>query len=237
MSDSQQSTMSPVVQASDLKLGYGRKVILRDVNLTVNAGQFWFVVGKNGAGKTTLVKSMLRQMTPIDGDLVFGGAFSDHSQLGFVPQFNQSDDTLPTTVEEFISLGSVGLKYSRVELQDHLAYALERMHLEDLIEQSYWSLSGGQQQRVRIARALIRRPQVIIADEPTSGLDIDIQRVLLKQLLQLNQEDGITLIVVSHNLSAVRRFGTHCAFVNDGTVQVLERDSFSELSGLFGEEI
>ncbi len=237
MSSPQPPTMTPVVEATKLKLGYGRKVILRDVDLRIDAGQFWFVVGKNGAGKTTLVKSLLRQLTPMEGTLVFGGTFSDHSQLGFVPQFNQSEDTLPTTVEEFISLGAVGLKYSAAQWKENMQYAMERMQLTELQGQSYWSLSGGQQQRVRIARALVRRPQVIIADEPTSGLDVDIQRMLLQQLAELNQRDGITLIVVSHNLAAVERYGTHCAFVNDDTVRILERGAFDQLPGLFGEGV
>ncbi len=228
---------SIVVNATDLALGYARKAILRNINLSIHDGQFWFVVGKNGTGKTTLIRALLRQLSPLEGTLEFGGDFTDHSKLGFVPQFNQSDDTLPTTVEEFISLGSVGLRYTKAELRSNLQYAIERMHLEDLTKHSYWSLSGGQQQRVRIARALVRRPQVIIADEPTSGLDVDIQRVLLQQLLELNQQDGITLIVVSHNWAAVEKYGTHCAYVKDDSIQVLQSEEFSALSELFGEAV
>ena len=237
MTNQDQSAIPPVVEASNLMLGYGQKVILRNVHLKIMAGDFWFIVGRNGSGKTTLVKSLLRQLIPMEGKLVFGGTFSNRSQLGFVPQFNQSDDTIPTTVEEFITLGSVGLKYSKSQLKNNLQYAIERTYLTDLVGQSYWSLSGGQQQRVRIARALIRCPQVIIADEPTSGLDVDIQRLLLQQLWEFNQQDGITLIVVSHNLTAVDHYGTHCAFVSDNTVRVLEQAAFAELPDLFGEVV
>ena len=129
----------------------------------------------------------------------------------------------------------MGLKYSKSQLKNNLQYAIERTFLTDLVGQSYWSLSGGQQQRVRIARALIRCPQVIIADEPTSGLDVDMQRLLLQQLWEFNQQDGITLIVVSHNLAAADHYGTHCAFVSDNTVRVLEQAAFDELPDLFGK--
>ena len=143
-----------MIDATNLSLGYGSQIILRGIDLHIQAGQFWFIVGRNGTGKTTLVRTLLRQLKPLGGTLSFSGAMQDHSRLGVVPQTLRMEETLPPTTAEFISLGSVGARLPRRDLRANLDYALERTNLAAQANQSYWQLSGGQQQRARIARAL-----------------------------------------------------------------------------------
>ena len=127
--------------------------------------------------------------------------------------------TLPTTVREFVLFGLVGIPARKAERADRLTWALDKVGLTGRETSDYWSLSGGQRQRALVARALIRRPGVFIADEPTSGMDLSVEASLFDSLADLNRTEHLSLIVVTHDLTAAARFGTHVALVHDGQVE------------------
>lgn len=215
---------TPVVEARGLALGYGARVVLRDVHLRIRAGEFWFLLGPNGSGKTTLLSALLGLIEPRAGSLALHPTLAARDRIGFTPQKTALNPTLPTTVREFVSLGAVGLRLSRAARAERLAWALARVGLEPLAHSDLFSLSGGQRQRAVLARALIRRPNLMLLDEPTEGLDVSSEDGLLRTLESLRAEEGLTLLFVTHKLRLATRFASHVALFAGGRVRSGPRD-------------
>ena len=215
-----------VLEVSGLSLAYGKRMVLKDVSLQVMAGEFWFFLGPNGVGKTTLIKALLG-MLPIQGGKIFlNPSLASRELIGFVPQRCDLNPTLSTTVREFVLLGLAGLKIKKQEILDRLSWALEKMNLENMRTRNYWSLSGGQRQRALVARALVRRPKLLIADEATKDLDLSSTIGLMRSLTDLNRNENLTVLFITHDLALAARFCTHTAlfingFVRTGSCQVV----------------
>ncbi len=207
-----------LLSARGLRLGYGDRTILDGVELTIRSGEFWFLLGPNGHGKTTLLRALLGRLPPMNGQIERRGEFACPACLGFVPQHCALNPTLPTTVREFVGLGLVGIHADKSQRRERLTWALARVGLAGSQHTDYWSLSGGQRQRALVARALVRRPRLLIADEPTSGLDLSVEAILLESLTELNRQERLTLIIVGHDLAVAARYGTHVALIHDGHV-------------------
>lgn len=229
---------SLVLHAAELSLGYRANTVLHDVHLAVRPGEFWVFLGQNGGGKTTLMKSILGLIPPQAGQLWRHPLLASRERTGFVPQRCELNPTLPTTVREFVLLGLVGLKVSRAEQHERLAWALEKMGLSGLARRNYWSLSGGQRQRALVARALVRRPTLLILDEPTNNLDLPTEDALLQLLVALNKEEGLTLLFVTHNVGIAARYASHVGLLSSGNLlsgprrQVLTADNLARIYGI-----
>jgi ABC-type Mn2+/Zn2+ transport system ATPase subunit len=208
-----------ILEARGLRLGYNSRPVLDQVDLLMRSGEFWFLIGPNGQGKTTLLMGMLGQLRPAGGRLVRRGDFACPNRIGFVPQECRTNPTLPTTVREFVSLGLVGIRASRTECVGRLSWALGAVGLGGMDDRDFWSLSGGQRQRSLVARALIRRPRILVADEPASGLDLSVETALYQSLATLNHTERLTVILVTHDLAVAARYGTHLALVHDGGIE------------------
>ncbi len=209
----------PLLSARRLYLGYGDTVVLRDVDLAIASGQFWFFLGPNGSGKTTLLRALLGTLAPRSGGLDVHPPLRDRRAIGFVPQRSAPNPILPTTVREFVALGLVGARLDRARSRTHLEWALEHTGLAGLERQSYWALSGGQRQRALVARALVRRPQLLILDEPTNHLDFLIEEAILDLLSELRRTHGTAIVFVTHALHLATRHATHVALFHAGTVE------------------
>lgn len=209
---------APVVTVEQVTLRYGSTVVLRDVDLRIGAGEFWFFLGPNGEGKTTLLRALLGALTPSAGCLRLRADLRDHAAIGFVPQRCVPNRVLPTTVHEFVALGLVGTGVGRRERSERMERALAEAGLAGLEEQSYWTLSGGQRQRALVARALVRRPRLLVLDEPTNHLDFLIEDAILDVLAGLHRREGTTILFVTHALHLASRFATHVALFHGGTV-------------------
>jgi zinc transport system ATP-binding protein len=214
-----------VLRARGARLGYRRQAVLSGVELCVRPGEFWFFLGRNGSGKTTLLRGILGLLAPLAGQLERHPALCARERLGYVPQRSQQNPSLPTTVHEFVTLGFVGIHLDRRRRAEQLAWALERTHLAELVHQDYWALSGGQRQRALVARALVRRPSLLVLDEPTEGFDVPTEESLLRTLADLRAEDGLTILFVTHKLSVAERFATHVALFAEGRVAAGPRDA------------
>ncbi|MFZ2446811.1 MAG: metal ABC transporter ATP-binding protein [Syntrophobacteraceae bacterium] len=199
-------------------LAYGRKVVLQDVDFSIQAGEFWFFLGPNGEGKTTLLKAILGEIQPVAGKLWFGPETRARENLSFIPQRCDLNPTLPTTVREFVSLGFTGLRLTGNERSRRLSHALERVGLGGMGNKDYWTLSGGQMQRALVARSLVRRPCLLILDEPTKGIDLSTEDRFLQFLSSLNKDEDLTVIFVAHDLNMAARYGTHAALFSRGGV-------------------
>jgi len=208
-----------LLAANRLTLGYGGAPVLREVDLRVRAGEFWFLLGPNGAGKTTLLRAVLGALPPAAGQLALHPSLDDRTALGFVPQRCTPNPILPTTVREFVGLGLVGLTLDGRERQARLAWALAHAGLAGLERRSYWALSGGQRQRALVARALVRRPRLLILDEPTNHLDFLIEEAILALLAALQRDERTAILFVTHALHVAERYATHVALFHGGTVE------------------
>ena len=224
-----------VLAARGLVLGYGSRVVLRDVALTVHAGEFWFLLGPNGEGKTTLVRAILGVLPPLAGALVLHPGLGDRAHVGFVPQRCDLNPALPTTVREFVLLGAVGVP--RAGEAERVAWALERVGLDDKARRDFHALSGGERQRALVARALVRKPRFLVLDEPTNHLDPGAEIALLDLLEALHRDDGLTIMVVTHDLTMAAAHATHLALVQGGRVESGPRERLwraATLAHVFG---
>ena len=219
-----------VLAARALELGYARRSVLRDVDLEVHAGEFWFLLGPNGSGKTTLLKAVLGLIEPRAGSLQLHGEHAARERIGFTPQRRELEPTLPTTLRELVSLGAVGLALDAAQRAERLAWSLERVGLAHLANADFRALSGGQRQRALVARALIRRPRLLLLDEPTEGLDVASEDALLRTLTDLHRDEHVTLLLVTHKLKLAARFATHVALFYDATARGGPRDDMISTS-------
>ncbi len=208
-----------LLKTEGLHLGYGRTSVLRDVNFEVRPGEFWFFLGPNGAGKTTLLKALLKEIRPQQGRILTDPQRYRREHLGFVPQRCDLNPTLSTTVREFVLLGLVGIRTNRQERETRLTWALDKGGLTGLSSKNYWSLSGGQRQRALVARALVRRPRILLLDEPTRGLDLAAEEAVMQSLTALNRQELLTVLFVTHDLTLAARYASHVALFHNGKVQ------------------
>jgi ABC-type Mn2+/Zn2+ transport system ATPase subunit len=212
--------------------------VLHEVNLVVHAGEFWFFLGPNGEGKTTLLRAILGMLPAAAGQLWLDPEMGRRERIGFVPQRCDINPTLPTTVREFVLLGLVGLRTNPHDRGERLAWALDKVGLGGLQDKDYWALSGGQRQRALVARALVRRPSVLILDEPTNGLDLATEDTLLRFTAALNREAHLTILFVTHDMAIAARYATHLAFFHGGKVvsgarqEVLNRHTLAQVYGV-----
>jgi ABC-type Mn2+/Zn2+ transport system ATPase subunit len=220
-----------------LAVGYRGRAVITDVDWTVRAGDYWFLLGPNGSGKTTLLRAVLGLITPLAGSLQRDPELASLPHTGFVPQQSRTNPTLPTTVREFVSLGAVGL---RQRDPTSLAWSLARVGIADLAQRDLRALSGGQRQRALVARALIRRPRLLVLDEPTEGLDVASEEAFLAAIAELQQEERMTLLFVTHKLRIAARHATHVALFQAGRVRAGPRDAVlvpADLEAAFGVPI
>ena len=226
-----------VLKATGLTLAYGRRIVLEEVNLEVRFGQFCFLLGPNGSGKTTLLRAILGVLRPLAGTLWLHPDRGRREQIGFVPQRCDLNPTIPTTVREFVLLGLVGIRATTQEQIERLDWALARVGLEGMARRGYWSLSGGQRQRALVARALVRYPSFLILDEPTNGLDLAAEDAFLRLLADLNREEHLTLLFVTHNVAIAARYATDIALFHSRSLEsgarehMLDRDTLERVYG------
>lgn len=208
----------PLVRLKEVALGYGRKVVLRDVSLQLQQGEFWGFVGPNGSGKTTLVRALLGLLRPMKGQVVW----HRRTRIGYVPQRETLDDLLPLTALEIVLMGRIhrggfGHRFTPDDQAKALA-AMEQVGIADLAPMRYRQLSGGQKQRVLLARALATEPDLLLLDEPTNGLDLPTEHAIMELLHRIHQERGVTIVLVTHLLSLAANAATHLALFRDGQV-------------------
>jgi zinc transport system ATP-binding protein len=191
-------------------LSYGGANVAHDVSFSVNAGEFWGIVGENGSGKTTLMKALLGLIPCSNGRIVLGEGLKPN-EIGYLPQQSLIQKDFPASVGEVVLSGTIGWRGMKPFYGRH-ERALARKNMEMLgilpIEKhSYQELSGGQQQRVLLARALCAAEKALLLDEPVSGLDPKVTEDMYKLIDHLNRDDGLTIIMISHDISAVERAG------------------------------
>ncbi|MBQ7541511.1 MAG: ABC transporter ATP-binding protein [Clostridia bacterium] len=196
----------------DLTLGYDGHEIVTGLNFEVNAGEYLCIVGENGSGKSTLMRTILGLQAPMHGKVLTGDGLQ-RNEIGYLPQQTLVQRDFPASVWEIVLSGCQGRQglrpfYSKAEKQ--LAREnIHKMGLDALARRCYRELSGGQQQRVLLARALCATRKILLLDEPVSGLDPRVTAEMYSLIDALNKQDGITVIMISHDLDAAIRYADH----------------------------
>ena len=198
--------MNPIIKCEHTDFGYENQDAVVDLNLEIYPGDYLCVVGENGSGKSTLIKGILGLLKPTGGTLTVADDLK-RGGIGYLPQQTAAQKDFPATVQEVVLSGTLSRRgnrpfYSMAE-RKLAAHNLERLGIEHLKNKCYRELSGGQQQRVLIARALCATEQLLILDEPITGLDPSAIQDFYHLVKKLNKEDGITIIMVSHDIGNV----------------------------------
>ena len=202
----------------ELSVGYDGKAVVQHLNFEVFAGDYLCIVGENGSGKSTLMKTLLGLQPPVGGRIVTGDGLRKN-EIGYLPQQTAAQKDFPASVREIVLSGCQGRCGSRPfynkEEKKLAADAMGKMQITPLAKRCYRTLSGGQQQRVLLARALCATRKMLLLDEPVSGLDPKVTAELYALIQKLNYEDGITVVMISHDLNAALQYASHILHIGD----------------------
>ena len=178
------------ITCKNLELGYKDQLVATGINFTVEKGDYLYVIGENGAGKSTLMKTLLRLMKPVSGEITYGDGLLPY-EIGYLPQQSLAQKDFPASVWEIVLSGNLSRIGSRVfyRKEDKLRAEenLDRLHIMNLKKKCYRNLSGGQQQRVLLARALCATDKLLLLDEPVSGLDPKVTEEFYGLISDLNK--------------------------------------------------
>ena len=204
------------IEIKNLTVAYGENIALEDFNLDVEIGSLMALVGPNGAGKSTLIKTILKFLKQITGEIKINA-----KTLAYVPQRNSVDWDFPTTLFDVVEMGCYGrvglFKRVSKEEKQKVLKAIEQVGMLDFKDRQISELSGGQQQRAFIARALVQEADIYLMDEPFQGVDSTTEKSIVDILKKLKSE-GKTLIVVHHDLQTVPTYFETVTFINKNVI-------------------
>lgn len=200
------------IEIKNLTVAYGENIALEDLNLNIEVGSLMALVGPNGAGKSTLIKTILKFLKQITGEIKINA-----KTLTYVPQRNSVDWDFPTTLFDVVEMGCYGrvglFKRVSKEEKQKVLKAIEQVGMLEFKDRQISELSGGQQQRAFIARALVQEADIYLMDEPFQGVDSTTEKSIVEILKQLKAE-GKTIIVVHHDLQTVPAYFESVALIN-----------------------
>jgi len=218
-----------------VSFAYDGTPVLVDIDFTIEEGDFLAIIGPNGSGKTTLVKLVLGLLRPTSGQVeIFGrppSALTDRRKVGYVPQkATHIDPLFPASVEEVVGMtllsGSRPGGRTGREARARVHHALGEVGMADFAKGPVGRLSGGQQQRVFIARALVTSPRILFLDEPTTGVDAETQDSFYEMLHRLNRSEGLTIVLVTHDIGIVNKHVNRVACLNQRLVYHGDHEGF-----------
>lgn len=194
-----------ILEVENLEVLYSNHTALKDINFKVEDGEYICLVGENGSGKSTLIKTIVGLLKPEEGKVNLNIGLDEVSYLA---QTNLKDLDFPATAKEIIMSGTQKHKklpfYTKKDKEDYFDI-IKKLKIEDIQNRRIGDLSGGQKQRVLIARALIRKPKLLILDEPATGLDFNITKELYSILEKENKENKMTIIMATHDIDEIEQ--------------------------------
>jgi len=198
-----------LLMCENAAFAYEGNTVVSELDFTVNNGDYLCIVGENGSGKSTLIKGLLRLKAPQHGNIVLGDGLKAN-EIGYLPQQTAAQKDFPASVYEVVLSGRLGRRgirpfYTRRDKETTESY-MKLMGIEALRNKCYRELSGGQQRRVLLARALCATKKLLLLDEPVSGLDPIVTQELYQTIESINQEIGITIIMVSHDIQSAIKY-------------------------------
>lgn len=191
-----------LIEFKNVCLGYDGKVVLDNINFSIKKGDFLTIVGPNGSGKSTLIKGLLGLLPPMKGKITYPNIKKNF--IGYMPQITKVDGNFPASVYEIVlsgCLNRLGNKpfYGKKE-KELVIKNLDVLKILDLKNKKFSELSGGQRQKVLLARCLCSTSKLLILDEPSNNLDYNSKLEIYDLIKQLNKEEKITVILITHDL-------------------------------------
>lgn len=200
------------ISCESVSYSYDRLTVIKNLTFSVNKGDFLCIVGENGTGKSTLVKGLLGLKSTDSGTVRFENGFSNRG-IGYLPQMSEQARDFPASVQEVVRSGCLNRRslspfYSSADISRSNA-AMEKMGILQYAKRNCSELSGGQKQRMLLARALCAASDLLLLDEPTGGLDEGATDELYALIEKLHKEDGMTILMVTHDSAVLPRLATH----------------------------
>jgi ABC-type Mn2+/Zn2+ transport system ATPase subunit len=225
----------PFITLDNLAIGYDRQPVLSGISLSIPRGSFTAILGANGSGKSTLLKTLLKLQPPIAGKIQIAAP----AAFGYVPQAIQFDPLFLLTGFEVALMGVYGrVGAGHFVPRNERAFVHKCLRVTDAEEfahKKFSELSGGQKQRILIARALATKPDVLVLDEPTAGVDAAATHALLEFISQIHAERKLTILLVTHDLSLVRKHAQQAIWLHRGKIlhgtvtELLTRERMTEI--------
>ena len=218
-----------MLQCINVSAGYGDRLILQNVNLTIMEGEFVGLIGSNGTGKSTFIKCISGLLPLQSGEITICGKKNSRLKnkerarmVAVVPQSYHVEYDF--TVEEIVMMGrnpylGLGKKESQ-EDYDIVKHAMKLTNTEIFRGRLYNELSGGERQRVILARAIAQKPEISLLDEPTSALDVHHQIEVMELIADLNEKEHITVVAILHDINMASRFCHRMVLLQNGNVAV-----------------
>jgi len=211
------------IEINNLIIKLNGREVLKNINLSLNEGQFIGIVGPNGGGKTTLLRAILGLMKPTSGGIrIFGRppeeVLKTGCMFGYLPQILKVKPDFPIRVIDVVMMGRYGrvgiLRWPGEKDRKKAIEYLSMMGVEELRNVPFGQLSGGQQQRASIARALAGEPKILVLDEPNTGIDVIGQGDFYHLLKGLQKRFGITILMASHDIGTITAYVDEIACLN-----------------------
>ena len=231
--------MSAILEIQNLKKTYGNNEVLKGVNISVEAWDFYALLGHNGAGKSTTIWVMISLVNKDSGLVKIGEVSIDDDFaeakrfIGVVPQEFNFD--IFAKVEDICLFAAGYYGVSRTEAKKRVEYYLKKLNLWDKRDAKAKELSGGMKRRLMIVRALMHEPKILILDEPTAGVDVELRQTMWQFIRELNEEKWVTIILTTHYLEEVEELCKNVAILTDG--KIVHEGSVKKLLATLDEEI
>lgn len=234
-----------ILRVENLSISYKNKNVLENVNLEIEKGKIYSIIGPNGSGKTTLMRAMTRSIKPkvgkifLEGENIFNMKSKNIAKKMAI--LNQSNNTISdVTVRKLVQYGRYAHKdwWKNTDEDDDriVNWAMRKTGVIDMQDRRIDTLSGGERQRVWIAMSIAQKPEILLLDEPTTYLDICHQLEIMELVNRLNKEDGITIIMVLHDINHGARYSDELIVINNKSIyrkgdpwDILESDVLEEV--------
>ena len=207
-----------IIKIEGMSFGYTSSVkTLKNINMEIDEGEFVAIVGENGSGKSSLIKCILGLNKHQEGKITV------KDRIGYLPQLTEIQNNFPATIEEIVLSGTIPENVRKIfytkDDKKKAEDAMRKLNLFDMRKKCFYELSGGQRQRVLIARALCSTDKIILLDEPVNGLDPKIVTDIYKILNDLNKNNSITIIMVSHDIDRCLNYCSRVIEIENGKIK------------------
>jgi iron complex transport system ATP-binding protein len=219
--------MNAILNIENLKIKVPGREIIPDFSAQIDRGKIYSIIGPNGSGKTTLLRAISRNLKPARGtvflngrDIFKSGSKAVARQMAVLSQTH--NDSSDISVRELVTYGRFAhrewWKGKSDEDKNIIEWAIKRTNLKECEDRKINTLSGGERQRAWIAMAIAQKPQILLLDEPTTFLDISHQLEVLELVQSLNKEDGITIVMVLHDINYATRYADELIVIKEGNL-------------------